>query len=111
MVKVLALAGVVALLPAAAPAQPGNSSSWGTVGWGPGIPTRALSPKDRSLELQPSGDVPSRRQRRMASPTWEGSVSLLSLTKRRAFLSLSRFDEPRGEAAKDTSEINRYELV
>jgi hypothetical protein len=45
MVKVLALAGIVALLPPAAPAQPGKSSSWGTVGGRPLIATRALSPK------------------------------------------------------------------
>ena len=49
MFKIVALAGVaaLALLPAAALAQQGTSSSFGTVGWGPVIPTQALTPKDR----------------------------------------------------------------
>jgi hypothetical protein len=47
MFKIVALAAALALLPAAALAQQGTSSSWGTVGWGPVIPTQALTPKDR----------------------------------------------------------------
>ena len=37
----------LALLSSAALAQQGNSSSWGTVGWGPVIPTQSLTPKER----------------------------------------------------------------
>jgi hypothetical protein len=37
----------LALLSGAALAQQGNSSSWGTVGWGPVIPTQSLTPKER----------------------------------------------------------------
>jgi hypothetical protein len=50
MFKIFALIGLGAALvlaPAAALAQQGTSSSWGTVGWGPVIPTQALTPKDR----------------------------------------------------------------
>jgi hypothetical protein len=54
MVKVLARAGVVVLLPA--PAQPGNSSSWGM---GAVIPALAQRPLP---ELQTSGDIPNRRR-------------------------------------------------
>jgi hypothetical protein len=28
-------------------AEQGNSSAWGTVGWGPVIPTQSLTPKER----------------------------------------------------------------
>ena len=35
------------LLSGAAFAEQGNSSSWGTVGWGPVIPTQSLTPKER----------------------------------------------------------------
>jgi hypothetical protein len=38
----------LALLPGAALAEQGDSSSWGTVGWGPVIPTQALTPKERA---------------------------------------------------------------
>ena len=37
----------LALLSGAAFAEQGNSSSWGTVGWGPVIPTQSLTPKER----------------------------------------------------------------
>jgi hypothetical protein len=50
MFKTIALIGVsstLALLPIAALAEQGDSSSWGTVGWGPVIPTQSLTPKDR----------------------------------------------------------------
>jgi hypothetical protein len=48
--KVIALLGLgaaLALTPGAALAQQGTSSSYGTVGWGPRIPTEELTPKDR----------------------------------------------------------------
>ena len=51
MFKIVTLIGfgvVVAVTPIAAWAQQGTSSSWGTVGWGPVIPTIALTDKDRS---------------------------------------------------------------
>jgi hypothetical protein len=50
MYKATSLAGLaasLALLASAALAEQGNSSSWGTVGWGPVIPTQALTPQDR----------------------------------------------------------------
>jgi hypothetical protein len=50
MLKILsaiALAVGLALLSDAALAEQGDSSSWGTVGWGPVIPTQSLTPKDR----------------------------------------------------------------
>ncbi len=49
MFKVLAALGAaLALSPAAALAEQGTSSSYGTVGWGPVIPTQALTPQDRA---------------------------------------------------------------
>jgi hypothetical protein len=51
MFKIIALIGlgaVLALPPGVAMAQQGTSSSWGTEGWGPRIPTIALTPKQRS---------------------------------------------------------------
>jgi hypothetical protein len=50
MFKAASLIGLVAglaLLSSAALAQQGDSSSWGTVGWGPVIPTQSLTPKER----------------------------------------------------------------
>jgi len=50
MFKTIALIGLVAALadlPAAALAQQGTSSSYGSVGWGPHIPTQSLTPFDR----------------------------------------------------------------
>ncbi len=50
MFKTIALIGLVvalALPPAAALAQQGTSSSYGSVGWGPHIPTQSLTPFDR----------------------------------------------------------------
>lgn len=43
----IGLAAALALLSGAAFAEQGNSSSWGSVGWGPVIPTQSLTPKDR----------------------------------------------------------------
>jgi hypothetical protein len=51
MVKIVTLIGLgaaLALVSGAASAQQGTSSSWGTVGRGPVVPTIALSNKDRS---------------------------------------------------------------
>ncbi len=51
MFKTIALIGLGAALglaPAAALAQQGTSSSYGSVGWGPQIPTQSLTPKDRA---------------------------------------------------------------
>jgi hypothetical protein len=50
MFKTIGLIGLgvaLALLPAAALAQQGTSSSYGSVGWGPRIPTQSLTPFDR----------------------------------------------------------------
>ena len=38
----------LALAAGAALAQQGTSSSYGTVGWGPVIPTQSLTPRDRA---------------------------------------------------------------
>jgi hypothetical protein len=43
----VALAAVLALSSSATLAQQGNSSSWGSVGWGPVIPTQSLTPRER----------------------------------------------------------------
>ena len=42
------LAAALALFSSAAVAQQGTSSSWGTVGWGPVIPTQSLTPRERA---------------------------------------------------------------
>jgi hypothetical protein len=50
MFKTMVMIGLAAALAAvsgAALAEQGDSSSWGTVGWGPVIPTQSLTPKDR----------------------------------------------------------------
>ena len=41
------LAAALALLSGAALAEQGNSTAWGTVGWGPVIPTQSLTPRER----------------------------------------------------------------
>jgi hypothetical protein len=46
-IAAIGLAAAFALPSGAAFAEQGDSSSWGTVGWGPVIPTRELTPKDR----------------------------------------------------------------
>ncbi len=51
MFKAASFVGVVAgivLLSGAALAEQGDSSSWGSVGWGPVIPTQSLSSFDRA---------------------------------------------------------------
>jgi hypothetical protein len=44
----IGLAAALAVLSSAAFAQQGTSSSWGTVGWGPVIPTQSLTPRERA---------------------------------------------------------------
>jgi hypothetical protein len=41
------LAAALTLLSGVALAEQGDSSSWGSYGWGPVIPTQALTPKER----------------------------------------------------------------
>ena len=51
MLKTIALIGLATALafqPSGAPAQQGTSSSWGSVGQGPHIPTQSLTPFDRA---------------------------------------------------------------
>lgn len=47
-IALIALGAALALAPAAALAEQGTSSSYGSVGWGRHIPTQALTPFDRS---------------------------------------------------------------
>jgi hypothetical protein len=51
MFKTMAMIGLVAALvgmSGAALAEQGDSTAWGTVGWGPVIPTQSLTPKERA---------------------------------------------------------------
>lgn len=48
MVALMAVGAALALAPAAALAEQGTSSSYGSVGWGPHIPTQSLTPFDRA---------------------------------------------------------------
>ena len=48
MIVLIALGAAVALAPAAALAEQGTSSSYGSVGAGPHVPTQSLTPFDRS---------------------------------------------------------------
>jgi hypothetical protein len=48
------LAAALALMSSAAFAEQGDSSSWGTVGWGPVIPTQSLTPRDRQWNFDGS---------------------------------------------------------
>ena len=58
MVKAAIFIGLVlALPPVAALAQQGTSSSYGSVGWGPVIPTQALTPRDTGMEPRQPGQV------------------------------------------------------
>jgi hypothetical protein len=59
--SLVALAAGFALLSGAAVAEQGNSTAWGTVGWGPVIPTQSLTPRERAwnndnLPLYHAGD-------------------------------------------------------
>jgi hypothetical protein len=44
----LCLVAGFALLSSTAFAEQGNSTAWGTVGWGPVIPTQSLTPRERA---------------------------------------------------------------
>jgi hypothetical protein len=44
----IGLTAALALLSGAALAEQGDSSAWGTVGWGPVIPTQSLTDKERA---------------------------------------------------------------
>jgi hypothetical protein len=46
-ISFVGLAAALALVSSAAFAEQGDSSSWGSVGWGPVIPTQSLTPTDR----------------------------------------------------------------
>ncbi len=48
------LAIALALMSSAALAEQGESSSWGSVGWGPVIPTQSLTPRDRQWNVDNS---------------------------------------------------------
>jgi hypothetical protein len=48
IIALIALGAALALAPVAALAQQGTSSSYGSVGAGPHIPTQALTPFDRA---------------------------------------------------------------
>lgn len=45
------LAAALALMSSAALAEQGDSSSWGSYGWGPVIPTQSLTPRDRQYNF------------------------------------------------------------
>jgi hypothetical protein len=54
MLKTLSAIGLtaaLALLSSTAFAEQGNSSAWGTWGWGPVIPTQSLTPKERQYNF------------------------------------------------------------
>jgi hypothetical protein len=46
-IRFMSVAAVLALASGSAFAQQGDTSAWGTVGWGPIIPTQSLTPKQR----------------------------------------------------------------
>ena len=45
------LAGALALMSSGAFAEHGDSSSWGSYGWGPVSPTQSLTPRDRQYNF------------------------------------------------------------
>jgi hypothetical protein len=45
------LATALTLMASAALAEQGDSSSWGSYGWGPVIPTQSLTPRDRQYNF------------------------------------------------------------
>jgi hypothetical protein len=47
-IALTAFAAALALAPVGALAEQGTSSSYGSVGWGPHIPTQSLTPFDRA---------------------------------------------------------------
>ena len=46
-ISFVGLAAALALSSSVALAEQGDSSSWGSVGWGPVIPTQSLTPRQR----------------------------------------------------------------
>ena len=52
------LAAALALLSGAALAEQGNSTAWGTVGWGPVIPTQSLTPRERQWNFNNQANPP-----------------------------------------------------
>jgi hypothetical protein len=50
----IGIAAALALMSSAAFAEQGDSTSWGTVGWGPVIPTQSLTPRDREWNMDSS---------------------------------------------------------
>ena len=57
----IGLAVALAISSSATLAEQGNSTAWGTVGWGPVIPTQSLTPRERAwnndnLPLYHAGD-------------------------------------------------------
>ena len=60
-ISFVGLAAALALTSSAAFAEQGDSSSWGSYGWGPVIPTQSLTPRERAwnndnLPLYHAGD-------------------------------------------------------
>jgi hypothetical protein len=47
----IGFAAGLALLSGSALAEQGDSSSWGSYGWGPVIPTQSLTPRDRQYNF------------------------------------------------------------
>jgi len=47
----IGIAAALALMSGAALAEQGDSSSWGSYGWGPVIPTQSLTPRDRQYNF------------------------------------------------------------
>jgi hypothetical protein len=47
-IAAISLAAALAFSSGAAFAEQGDSTAWGTVGWGPVIPTISLTPKERA---------------------------------------------------------------
>jgi hypothetical protein len=55
-IAMICVGSALASLPVAAFAQTGTSSSWGSYGWGPQIPTQALTPRDRQWNFDHQGE-------------------------------------------------------
>jgi hypothetical protein len=55
-IALICAAAALALLPVAACAQTGTSSSWGSYGYGQQIPTLSLTPRDRQWNFDHQGE-------------------------------------------------------
>jgi hypothetical protein len=77
MIALIALGAAVALPPAAALAEQGTSSSYGSVGAGPHIPTQSLTPFDRAWNHGHQSKYQA-YDNEVASPTRKESVSVLT---------------------------------